>query len=101
MYLGIDFGTTGARACVIAPGGQIEDMVRVEFGTLTPDEAAATWRMRDPATRVIVVDALDIREETPVLQLGARRIYLATSSGVCLSITQQPEHATALVLAED
>ncbi len=44
MYLGIDFGTTGARACVIAPGGQIEDMVRVEFGTLTPDEAAATWR---------------------------------------------------------
>ncbi len=44
MYLGIDFGTTGARACVIAPGGQIEDMARVEFGKLTPDEAAATWR---------------------------------------------------------
>ena len=43
MYLGIDFGTTGARACVIAPGGQIEDMARVEFGKLTPDEAAATW----------------------------------------------------------
>lgn len=64
-------------------------------------EAAAPWRLRDPATRVIVVDALDIRDETPVLQLGARRIYLATSSGVCLSITQQPEHATALVLAED
>ena len=44
MYLGIDFGTSGARACVMAPGGQIEDMARVEFGHLTPDEAAATWR---------------------------------------------------------
>jgi sugar (pentulose or hexulose) kinase len=43
MYLGIDFGTSGARACVMAPGGQIEDMARLEFGTLTPDEAAATW----------------------------------------------------------
>ncbi len=64
-------------------------------------EAAATWRLRDPATRVIVVDALDIRDETPVLHFGSRRIYLATSTGVCLSITQQPEHATALVLAED
>ena len=43
MYLGIDFGSSGARACTLAPGGQIEDMVRLDFGTLTPDEAAATW----------------------------------------------------------
>ncbi len=64
-------------------------------------EAAATWRKRDPAMRVIVVDALDIRDETPVLRLGSRRIYLATSTGICLSITQQPEQATALVFAED
>jgi len=48
-----------------------------------------------------VVDALDIRDETPVLRLGSRRIYLATSTGICLSITQQPEQATALVFAED
>jgi sugar (pentulose or hexulose) kinase len=44
MYLGIDFGTSGARACVIAPGGQIEDMARVDFGRLPDHEAAATWR---------------------------------------------------------
>jgi sugar (pentulose or hexulose) kinase len=43
MYLGIDFGTSGARACVMAPGGQIEDMARLDFGKLTPDEAAASW----------------------------------------------------------
>lgn len=44
MHLGIDFGTSGARACVIAPGGQIEDMARIDFGHLTLDEAAASWR---------------------------------------------------------
>lgn len=43
MYLGIDFGTSGARACVMAPGGQIEDMARLDFGNLSPDEAAASW----------------------------------------------------------
>jgi sugar (pentulose or hexulose) kinase len=44
MFLGLDFGTSGARACVIAPGGQIEDMARVEFGNLPEHEMAATWR---------------------------------------------------------
>ena len=44
MFLGIDFGTSGARACVIAPGGQIEDMAREDFGALPEHEAAATWR---------------------------------------------------------
>lgn len=44
MYLGIDFGTSGARACVIAPGGEIEDMARVDYGAPTESEAAATWR---------------------------------------------------------
>ncbi len=44
MYLGIDFGTTGARGCVISPGGEIEDMARIDFGCLPDHEAAATWR---------------------------------------------------------
>jgi sugar (pentulose or hexulose) kinase len=43
MFLGLDFGTSGARACVIAPSGEIEDLARLEFGKLTPDEAAASW----------------------------------------------------------
>lgn len=50
MFLGLDFGTSGARACVIAPdprsplGGQIEDMARLDFGALAEQEAAAAWR---------------------------------------------------------
>jgi hypothetical protein len=63
-------------------------------------EAAVIWRERDPRMRVLVVDALDMRDEVPTLHLGPRRVYLATSSGLCLSITQQTELATALILTE-
>jgi len=42
--LGIDFGTSGARACVMAPQGEIEDMARLDYGSLAEDEAAPGWR---------------------------------------------------------
>lgn len=64
-------------------------------------DAAAIWRARDPATRVVLVDAMDMRDETPALQLGSRRVYLATSDGHCWHITQQPAEATALILTQD
>jgi len=50
---------------------------------------------------VVVVDAMDMRGETPALRLGSRSLYLATSDGHCWSITQQPDAATALILSQD
>jgi len=44
MFLGLDFGTSGVRACVTAPDGQIEDMDRIDFGSLPEHEAASNWR---------------------------------------------------------
>lgn len=64
-------------------------------------DAAALWRARDPAMRVVVVDAMEMRDETPALLLGSRKVYLATSSGHCLSVTSEPAEATALILAQD
>jgi hypothetical protein len=64
-------------------------------------DAAAIWRARDPATRVVLVDAMDMRDETPALLLGTRRVYLATSNGHCWSVTEQPDEATALILTQD
>jgi hypothetical protein len=64
-------------------------------------DAAALWRARDPAMRVVVVDAMDMRDETPALTLGQRRVYLASSDGHCWQITQQPEQATALILTQN
>jgi len=64
-------------------------------------DAAAIWRARDPAIRVVLVDAMDMRDETPALLLGHRRVYLATSNGHCWSVTEQPDEATALILTEE
>jgi hypothetical protein len=64
-------------------------------------DAAAIWRARDPATRVLLVDAMDMRGETPALQLGHRRVYLATSNGHCWSVTAEPAEATALILTQE
>lgn len=64
-------------------------------------DAAAIWRARDPAMRVVVVDAQDMCDETPALMLGSRRVYLATSDGHCWHITQQPAEATALILTQE
>jgi hypothetical protein len=64
-------------------------------------EAAARWRAHDPAMRVLLVDAMDMRDETPALVLGQRRIYLAATNGHCWSVTKEPAEATALILTQD
>ncbi|MFZ5482665.1 MAG: FGGY-family carbohydrate kinase [Pseudomonadota bacterium] len=43
-FLGIDFGTSGARACVIAGPGEVEELTRIAFPDLAPHELAPTWR---------------------------------------------------------
>ncbi|MGQ9684907.1 MAG: FGGY-family carbohydrate kinase [Thiobacillaceae bacterium] len=42
-YLGIDFGTSGVRACVIAESGEIDAYERVDFGPMAAEEAAGLW----------------------------------------------------------
>lgn len=44
FYLGIDFGTTGARAQVIDDQGHVASKDQRDFGTLTENETAAIWR---------------------------------------------------------
>ena len=64
-------------------------------------EAAALWRAHDPAMRVVLVDAMDVRDETPVLLLGARKVYLASTNGHCWSVTDKAGDATALILTQE
>jgi ribulose kinase len=44
FFLGLDFGTSGARACVIAPDDSIETLERVDFGAWHDYEIAGIWR---------------------------------------------------------
>ncbi|WP_372524400.1 hypothetical protein [Piscinibacter sp.] len=62
--------------------------------------AAASLRQQFAGMQASVVDAMDLRDETPALRVGARAIYLAASDGHCWSVTQDPAHAGAFILAE-
>lgn len=44
IFLGLDFGTSGARACAIAGNGEVEDLARLDFGRLAPHELVPAWR---------------------------------------------------------
>lgn len=44
LFLGLDFGTSGARACVIAGHGEIEEFARIDFGQFDDFELASGWR---------------------------------------------------------
>lgn len=64
-------------------------------------EAAAQWRTRHPSVRAMLLDAADMRDETPVIAQGARRVYLVAGNGHCWRVTQQAGEASALVLTQD
>lgn len=68
-------------------------------------QAATTWRGQHPAIRMVVVDAMDMRDETPTQRLSlatgaACSVFLAASNGHCWHVTTQPEEATAFIVTE-
>lgn len=64
-------------------------------------EAANRWRAQHPGLHAMVVDAFDMRGETPALQIGARSLYLVASAGHCWTVTQDAQAATALVFTQE
>ena len=71
------------------------------LGDAAPDVAAlaAAARARWNGLRVTVVDAVDVRGETPVLETASARVFLLGSDGHCWSMTTDPAAATGLRLA--
>ena len=74
---------------------------------LSAAEAAAT--VREPAAalralcaplRVVVVDAMDMRDEMPAVQGPRHALYLGASDGHCWTVTQDPARAAGLFIAE-
>lgn len=64
-------------------------------------EAALEFGQRYAPMRAIVVDALDMRQEQPVLRAGHRALFFAASDGHCWSLTQQPTRAQLFILTEE
>jgi hypothetical protein len=71
------------------------------LGNAAPDVAAlaAAARARWNGLRVTVVDALDVRGETPALETASADVFLLGSDGHCWSMTSDPAAASGLMLA--
>lgn len=79
-----------AQAEADAPGGP---------GVSLRDVAAALRRHCAPL-RVVVVDAHDMREETPAFSSERHIVYLGASDGHCWTVTQDMARAAALFITE-
>ncbi|WP_157271897.1 hypothetical protein [Azohydromonas aeria] len=78
----------------------IQEALGVADAADTARQAAAALRERFAPMRVIVVDAMDMRHETPAAA-GARRVlYLGASDGHCWSLTTDPAQAAGFLVAD-
>ncbi len=63
--------------------------------------AAATIRERFAPLRALVLDAFDMRDEKPAMQVeNQRAIYLMSTDGHCWAVTPEPANASAFVLTQ-
>jgi len=79
---------------------QLDDALKVLADAATVRAAAATLRQRMAPLHVTVLDAFDMRHETPAAQVKDRAIYLMSTDGHCWSVTAEPTQASAFVLTQ-
>lgn len=79
---------------------QLEEARALLGAAPTLRAAAASLREQWPALRALVLDPLDLRDETPCAQVGRRSLYLMATDGHCWTVTRDPAAAGALVLTE-
>jgi hypothetical protein len=66
----------------------------------TVRDAAAALRVAHQRLRVVVVDAFDMRGETPAAIGERRSLYLGASDGHCWTVTTDPAQVAALFIAD-
>ena len=81
-------------------GEQLQTAGELVGAAASVREAAASLRGRFPDLRAILVDDKDMRDETPALCLGSRKVFLAASDGHCWRVTQEAAQASALILTQ-
>lgn len=79
---------------------QLSQVARLTLAAPSVREAALALRESLPGLRISTVDALDMRNEQPAVNLGTRQLYLMESDGHCWSVTRDPALAQAIVLTE-
>lgn len=80
---------------------QLTEAAQILGASSTVRVAAATIRERFAPLRTLVLDAMDMRGETPAMTVDKRAIYLMSTDGHCWSVTREPTSASAFVLTQD
>jgi len=62
--------------------------------------AAALIREQLAPLQTLVMDALDMRRETPVIEVQGRAVYLMANDGHCWTVTPDLSQARAVVLTQ-
>lgn len=75
------------------------DLNRLLAGGDPLDQLRPALQERFPQLRVKVMDALDLRDETPLLQQAGYTVYLMESDGHCWQVTTDPGRAAGVILA--
>jgi hypothetical protein len=78
----------------------LQEALAIADGAATAREAAAALRARYTALRVIVVDAFDMRNESPAARGSRRLLYCGASDGHCWTVTADAAQAAGLFVAD-
>ena len=78
----------------------LREALAIADGAASVREAAAALRVRFAALRVVVVDAFDMRGETPAAQGTHRQLHLGASDGHCWAVTADAAQATGLFVSD-
>lgn len=79
---------------------QLEQALGAAEAAASVREAAAAIRAQLPGLRVVVVDAFDMRGETPAARGTKRALYYGASDGHCWQVTADPAQAVGLFITE-
>ncbi|WP_442776692.1 hypothetical protein [Sphaerotilus montanus] len=79
---------------------ELSEAVALADAAGTVREAAAALRTRFAPMKVVVVDAFDMRGETPAGQGARRLLWLGASDGHCWQVTPDVAQAAGFFLAD-
>ena len=78
----------------------LQEALAIADGAASVRDAAAALRTRFAALRIVVVDAFDMRGETPAAQGTHRQLHLGASDGHCWAVTVDAAQATGLFVSD-
>jgi hypothetical protein len=85
-------------ALLASPEGRAAVLAQVD-GLASVREAAAALRASLEPLRIVVVDAMDMRDETPAVSGERYQLFLAASDGHCWTVTQDPAQVAGLYIS--